>query len=110
MLQKLLLTCLMCGGAALSAWAQQTCVIEGTFTNDRLRHTDKAIDKVYLNRMDEMENLIPVDSALVSDGKFTLNATRCLGACGLAPVMMIDDDVYGRLTPADIPGILAKYR
>lgn len=73
MLQKLLLTCLMCGGAALSAWAQQTCVIEGTFTNDRLRHTDKAIDKVYLNRMDEMENLIPVDSALVSDGKFTLN-------------------------------------
>ena len=59
MLQKLLLTCLMCGGAALSAWAQQTCVIEGTFTNDRLRHTDKAIDKVYLNRMDEMENLIP---------------------------------------------------
>ena len=73
MLQKLLLTCLMCGGAALSAWAQQTCVIEGTFTNDRLRHTDKAIDKVYLNRMDEMENLILVDSAQVSDGKFTLN-------------------------------------
>lgn len=73
MLQKLLLTCLMCGGAALSAWAQQTCVIEGTFTNDHLRHTDKAIDKVYLNRMDEMENLILVDSAQVSDGKFTLN-------------------------------------
>ena len=44
------------------------------------------------------------------DAKFTLKDTRCLGACGLAPVMMIDDDVYGRLTPADIPGILAKYR
>ena len=44
------------------------------------------------------------------DGRFTLRDTRCLGACGLAPVMMIDDDVYGRLTPADIPGILAKYR
>ena len=44
------------------------------------------------------------------DGKFTLNATRCLGACGLAPVMMIGDEVYGRLVPDDIPGILDKYR
>lgn len=44
------------------------------------------------------------------DGKFTLEATRCLGACGLAPVMMINDDVYGRLTEEDIPGIIAKYR
>ena len=45
-----------------------------------------------------------------SDGLFTLNATRCLGACGLAPVMTINDEVYGRLVPDDIPGILAKYR
>ncbi len=44
------------------------------------------------------------------DGLFTLNATRCLGACGLAPVMMINDEVYGRLVPDDVPGILAKYR
>ncbi len=44
------------------------------------------------------------------DGLFTIKDTRCLGACGLAPVMMINDDVYGRLTPADIPGILDKYR
>ena len=43
------------------------------------------------------------------DGKFTLVATRCLGACGLAPVMMINDDVYGRLTPEEIAGIIAKY-
>ncbi len=43
------------------------------------------------------------------DGRFTLTATRCLGACGLAPVMMIDDEVYGRLTPDQVPGILAKY-
>ena len=44
------------------------------------------------------------------DGRFTVQATRCLGACGLAPVMMINDEVYGRLTPEDIPDILAKYR
>ena len=45
-----------------------------------------------------------------SDGLFTIKDTRCLGACGLAPVMMINDDVYGRLVPDDIPGILDKYR
>ena len=44
------------------------------------------------------------------DGKFTLNATRCLGACGLAPVIMINEEVYGRLKPEDIPGIIAKYQ
>lgn len=44
------------------------------------------------------------------DGLFTVDATRCLGACGLAPVMMINDEVYGRLTPEEIPEIIAKYR
>ena len=44
------------------------------------------------------------------DGRFTVQATRCLGACGLAPVMMINDEVFGRLTPEEIPGILAKYK
>ena len=43
------------------------------------------------------------------DGKFSIQDTRCLGCCGLAPVMTINGDVYGRLTPADVPGILAKY-
>ena len=43
------------------------------------------------------------------DGKFTLIDTRCIGACGLAPVITVNDDVYGRLTEADIPGILKKY-
>ena len=45
-----------------------------------------------------------------SDGKFTIKDTRCLGACGLAPVMMINEDVYGRLVPDDVPAILEKYR
>ena len=43
------------------------------------------------------------------DGKFTLEATRCLGCCGLAPVMVIDEEVYGRLTAGQVKGILAKY-
>ena len=43
------------------------------------------------------------------DGKFSLEACRCVGACGLAPVMMINDDVHGRLTPGNVEEILAKY-
>ena len=45
-----------------------------------------------------------------ADGEFSLDACRCIGACGLAPVMTINEDVYGRLVPDDIEGILAKYR
>ena len=44
------------------------------------------------------------------DARFTLIDTRCLGACGLAPVLMINEDVYGRLVPDDVPGILEKYK
>ena len=43
------------------------------------------------------------------DGKFSLDATRCIGACGLATVMTINDDVYGRLSVDDVEGILEKY-
>ena len=43
------------------------------------------------------------------DFKFSLDACRCVGSCGLAPVMMINDDVYGRLTPGMLDGILKKY-
>ncbi|HHY90955.1 MAG TPA: NAD(P)H-dependent oxidoreductase subunit E [Clostridiales bacterium] len=46
-----------------------------------------------------------------ADGKFSLEATRCVGACGLAPVLMVNHhDVYGRLVADDVPGILAKYK
>ena len=45
-----------------------------------------------------------------ADGKFSLEATRCIGACGLAPVLTVNGEVYGRLTEHDIPGILAKYK
>lgn len=43
------------------------------------------------------------------DGKFSLEACRCVGACGLAPVMMINDEVYGRLTADEVQQILEKY-
>lgn len=44
------------------------------------------------------------------DGKFSLNDARCLGACGLAPVVMINDDVYGKVNVKDIDVILEKYK
>lgn len=44
------------------------------------------------------------------DGKYSFEATRCIGACGLAPVMTVNGDVYGRLTPADVAGIIKKYQ
>ena len=43
------------------------------------------------------------------DRKFSLAACRCIGACGLAPVLTINEEVYGRLVTADIDGIIAKY-
>ena len=61
--------------------------------------------------LDKLEEVLGVPAGRTTpDGLFTLNATRCLGACGLAPVMMINDEVYGRLTPDEIPTILDKYR
>lgn len=45
-----------------------------------------------------------------NEGKFSLQACRCIGACGLAPIILINEDVYGSLTPDEIPGILAKYK
>lgn len=56
-----------------------------------------------------MEILGIAGGECTADGKFSLDACRCIGACGLAPVMMINDDVYGRLTPDELDGILAKY-
>ena len=45
-----------------------------------------------------------------TDGKFSLEACRCVGACGLAPVMTINEKVYGNLTPDDLDKILAEYQ
>lgn len=44
------------------------------------------------------------------DGLFSLEACRCIGACGLAPVITINEDVYGRLVPDKIEEILKKYK
>ncbi|MBR3756373.1 MAG: NAD(P)H-dependent oxidoreductase subunit E [Firmicutes bacterium] len=51
---------------------------------------------------------IPVGEC-TADGKFSLESCRCIGACGLAPVVTINDEVYGRLTPEMVDQIMDEY-
>lgn len=60
------------------------------------------------NKLEELLGI--TNGECTPDGKFSLDSCRCVGACGLAPVMMVNDEVYGRLTVDQIPGILAKYK
>ncbi len=67
----------------------------------------KGADKI----LEAIEQDVGVKSGeCTQDGRFSIDAARCIGACGLAPVIMINDDVYGRLTPAEIPAIINGYR
>lgn len=60
--------------------------------------------------IDELKRQLAIQvGGTTPDGKFSLNCLRCVGACGLAPVMMIGDKVYGRVTPDKVAGILAEY-
>ena len=58
-------------------------------------------------KLQEMLNI--TGGECTADGKFSLDACRCIGACGLAPVMTINDDVYGRLTGDELEEILSRY-
>jgi len=61
--------------------------------------------------MDKLSEVLGIGAdECTEDGKFSLTACRCIGACGLAPVLTVNDDVYGRLVVDDIPGIIAKYQ
>ncbi len=61
--------------------------------------------------IDKISEIIGIQAGETSaDGKYSLDATRCIGACGLAPVLTVNDEVYGRLVVDDIPGIIAKYQ
>lgn len=61
--------------------------------------------------IDESESILNVKGEEVTDdGQFSIDAVRCLGCCGLAPVLMIGNDVYGKVTKDQLPEIIAKYR
>lgn len=60
-----------------------------------------------LDKISEILGIAPGECT--DDVKFSLEACRCIGACGLAPVFTVNDDVYGRITADDVADILAKY-
>ncbi len=60
--------------------------------------------------LEELKKELKIEvGGVTEDGKFSLDSLRCVGACGLAPVVLIGDKVYGRLEPGKIAGILAEY-
>ncbi len=60
--------------------------------------------------VEQIENTLGiVNGECTADRKFSLETCRCVGACGLAPIMLVNEEVYGRLDPKDVPSILAKY-
>jgi len=66
----------------------------------------KGADKV----LAEVEKKLGIKSGeCTPDGLFSIDSCRCVGACGLAPVMMVDEEVYGKLTPQSVAKILDKY-
>ena len=66
----------------------------------------KGADKI----LEEIEMQLGIKSGECSeDGKFSITTCRCVGACGLAPVMMVNDDVYGNMTVDKVAGVLKKY-
>lgn len=82
------------GEIAIAVCLGTACYVKGS--GDIIEEFSKQLD-------------LPVGSTS-PDGKYSIEATRCIGACGLAPVLTVNGDVYGRLTKADVAGILAKYQ
>ena len=60
--------------------------------------------------LDKVKEILGIDvGGVTPDGKFSLEATRCVGACGLAPVMTVNNEVFGKMDPAKVADILAKF-
>ena len=60
--------------------------------------------------VDEIKKELNVDvGGTTEDGQFTFEIVRCIGSCGLAPAMMVDNDVYKQVSPTKLRGILARY-
>ncbi len=62
--------------------------------------------------LDEIHRLLNMhaDDILTKDGQFSVESVRCIGCCGMAPVISVNGEVYGRVTKEQLPGILAKYQ
>lgn len=60
--------------------------------------------------LEEVENILKIKAGTTTeDLKFTIKRVNCIGCCALGPVMIIDEDYHGKLSPTDVKGILARY-
>ena len=76
-------------------------------TTDTAVYDDSLTGLLSSGKIDELKRRLGIDvGETTPDGKFSLDCLRCVGACGLAPVIMIGEKVYGRLQAADIKNIL----
>ena len=82
------------GTVAISVCLGTACYVKGS--GDVLTEVASQLDV-------EVGNVSP-------DGRYSLDATRCVGACGLAPVMVVNNEVYGKMTKDKVAGVLAKYK
>ena len=82
------------GKYAISVCMGTACFVKGG---------EKILDKV-------KEKLKIEEGETTDDGKFSIDATRCIGACGLAPVFTINDEVYGKATPEMVDEVIEKYK
>ena len=94
----------MCRWKRCTAWRPST---PSSPSPPKACTTSRCVSAQLFNKLSETLGI--GSDECTEDGKFSLTACRCIGACGLAPVLTVNDDVYGRLTVDDIPGILAKY-
>lgn len=61
--------------------------------------------------LNEFKRILGVEVGVTTqDGLFSIDALRCVGACGLAPVVLVGEEVYGRVTPDEVKKILEKYK
>ena len=59
----------------------------------------------------EMETLLDIGvNEVTDDGLFSIESVRCVGCCGLAPVMIVDGEVFGKVTKEELPEIIAKFK
>ena len=82
------------GKYAISVCMGTACFVKGG---------EKVLDKV-------KEKLKIEEGETTGDGKFSIDATRCIGACGLAPVFTINDEVYGKATPEMVDKVIEEYK
>ena len=82
------------GKYAISVCLGTACFVKGG---------EKVLDKV-------KEKLKIEEGETTDDGKFSIDATRCIGACGLAPVFTINDEVYGKATPEMVDKVIEEYK